>query len=192
MGDGAIVLSHLKAFAKKNIRHRACPGGGSGKDILYNNAFHVSESSFKAVVVERQSFMIEPQQVQNCGVEVVDGADIFHCFVSEFICRAVTERGFDAGAGHPAGEAFRIVVSPTGPFLECRHPAEFGAPDDQRVFQQATLFQVRDQRGRWLIQNRTMDAVLIFQYLVAVPVAESFATCLVRAVEQLHKPNALL
>ncbi len=37
-----------------------------------------------------------------------------------------------------------------------------------------------------------MHAVLIFQHFMTVPVADSFTTGLVRAVEELHKSHALL
>ncbi len=73
-------------------------------------------------------------------MEVVDGDDVLHGLVAELIGRAVAEAGFHAGASHPAGEACGVVVAATGTLLEGRHAAELGAPDDERVLQQAALF----------------------------------------------------
>ena len=99
--------------------------------------------------------MVESQQMQYCGVEVVDVDDVFHGFIAKLVCCSVTEGGFHTGTGKPAGEAFRIMVSATGTFLKGRHATKFRTPDYKRVFQQSTLLQILNQCGGRLIHPRT-------------------------------------
>jgi hypothetical protein len=59
----------------------------SGQHVFDDAAFDVGEAAFDAVVVERQSFVIEAQQVEDGGVEVVDGADVEGGAVAEVVGR---------------------------------------------------------------------------------------------------------
>ena len=136
--------------------------------------------------------MIQSEQVENRRVEVVDRDDIVHGLVAEFVRGSVRKGGFDASTGEPAGKAFGIVVATAGPFLEGRHATEFGTPDDQRVFEQAALFQVFDESCGRLIEDRTVDAVLILDLFVSVPVADPFPARLVGTVEELNEADAFL
>ena len=136
--------------------------------------------------------MIQSEQMQDRGMEVMHITDVLNRFVAKLVCRTIAEWSFDTGASHPAGKAFGIMVAPAGIFLECGHATEFGAPHDQRIFQQSPLFQIRDQRGCRLIEHRAMHAVLIFQYFMTIPVAGSFTTRLIRTVKELYEPHALL
>ena len=108
--------------------------------------------------------------------------------LAEFVGHAVADAGLHAGAGQPAGEAVGIVVAALGALLEHRHAAELGAPDDERVLEQAALLEVADQRGGGLIEDRGMHVVLLLELVVAVPV--QLAAAGVGAVEELHEAHA--
>ena len=45
------------------------------------------------------TFVIQAEQMQNRGVQVVDCRNAFHRFVAELICRTIAESTFHAGAG---------------------------------------------------------------------------------------------
>lgn len=105
-------------------------------------SMYIRQTAFDAVVIDAQAFVIQPQQVQNCGVQIVDGADLVDGLVTEFVGGAVAEGAFDTRSGHPRGEAVRVVVAAVGSLLEGRHATEFRAPDHQRVFKKSPLFQV--------------------------------------------------
>ena len=66
-------------------------------------------------------------------MQIVDCCDILDCFVAELISRTVAERSFDAGAGEPDGEAFRVVIAAGRAFLKRRHPAKLRRPKHDRV-----------------------------------------------------------
>ncbi len=87
---------------------------GSFQDVANDRSFHISQSAFKAVVVERQTLVVQPEQMQDRGMKIVNVADILNSLVTELIRRPVCERSFHASAGHPAGEAFGIMISPAG------------------------------------------------------------------------------
>ena len=65
---------------------------------------------------------------------------------AELVGAAVGEALLDAGAGQEHRVAGDVVVAAIGA-LRRRHAAELAAEQDQRVFQQAALFQVGEQGG---------------------------------------------
>ena len=71
---------------------------------------------------------------------------------------------------------------PSLPALDHRRAAEFAAPDDDRVLQQAALLEIRDQRGAGLVgvEGVLLDAGR--QVAVLVP----------GFVEELHEADAAL
>ena len=72
--------------------------------------------------------------------------------VAEFVRLAEDDARLDAAAGHPDGEAVRVVVAAqelrAAAGLVHRRAAELAAPDDQRLVEQAALLQVLDQAPR--------------------------------------------
>ena len=89
----------------------------------------VGEAAFDAVVVEAELFVVEPQEVEDGGVEVVDGDDVFGGSVAEVVGGAVGVGSLDPRAGQEGGEAGGVVVASAGAFLEGGHATEFGAPN---------------------------------------------------------------
>ncbi len=116
-------------------------------------------------------------------MKIVDGRHVLNRLVSPRIGGPVRRRLADSGPGQPACKAGRIVISTTGAFLEGWHPPEFGTPDDECLIQQAPLFQIFQQSGGRLIEDGPVNVVLFFEELVTVPIACSFTTRLVGAVE---------
>ncbi len=80
--------------------------------------------------------------MQHGRVEIVDRGDILDRLVTELVRRTMAVGAFDTGAGQPDRESGRIVVTTTGALLKRRHAAKFRAPDDQRLLQEAALFQI--------------------------------------------------
>ena len=153
-------------------------------------AVDVGEAALEAVVVVGEAFVIEAQEVEHGCVEIVDGRDIDRGFVAEFVGGAVAEGRLDAGSGEPGGEAGGIVIAAAGAFLKGGHAAELGAPDDERVLEQAALFEISEQGGGGLIEDGTVFGGLRFQCFVPVPVADAFSAGLVGAVEKLDEAHA--
>ena len=86
--------------------------------------------------------VVESQQVQHGGVEVPDGDRVLGSPPTELVGRPVADTSLNSRAHHPAGEPVGIVVTAGRAFLMRGHPAEFGRPEDERVVEQAALFQI--------------------------------------------------
>ena len=117
----------------------------SRQNLSYHIPMDIGKAAFEAVVEDAETFVVEAEQVEHCGVEVVERVDIFDGLESEFISGAMADAGLDTGSGQYDGETTGVVVAALGPFLEHRHAAEFSAPKDQSVLQQAALLEVPDK-----------------------------------------------
>ena len=56
--------------------------------------------------------MIQAEEMQNGGMDIVDVDRVLDRVHAEFISRSVNQSAFDSAAGQPRGEAFRMVVPP--------------------------------------------------------------------------------
>ena len=56
-------------------------------------------------------FVIEPELVEDGGVDVVDVGFVDGGVVADFIGLAVADAAFDSATGHPGGEAMRVVIA---------------------------------------------------------------------------------
>ena len=103
----------------------------SGEDWGDDLAVDVGEAEVAAAVAEGELLVVEAEQVQDGGVEVVHVDLVLRGLVAEFVGRAMGEAGFHAGAGEPDGEAVRVVVAAGAFFLRVGGAAEFAAPPDE-------------------------------------------------------------
>ena len=99
--------------------------------------------------------MIDAEEMQDGGVQVVHVHGILGHVVAEVVGLAVTGAGLHAAAGHPHGEATRVVVA-TGfgavPLaLAGDAAAELASPHDERVLEQSATLEVLDQGGAGLV-----------------------------------------
>ena len=148
---------------------------------------HVGESSLDAIVFEGEGFVIEAKEVEDGGIEVVDGKDVLHCLVTEFIGSAVAHPGLDACSREPGSEAVGVVVAPFRSLLKHGHAAEFSTPDHQGVLEEPALLEISDECGHGLVHDRAVHVVLFSEGVVAVPV--EFSATGVGTIEELHEAH---
>ena len=95
-----------------------------------------------------QLFVIEAEEMQNGGVQIVDMDGIFIDTPADLVGLPVVEPWFDATAGHPHGEGIRVMIAThilsglSATVLTHRRATELAAPDHQRLVEQAVLLQV--------------------------------------------------
>src|SRR5262249_8632197 len=94
-----------------------------------------------AVVAEGQPLVVEPEQVQDRGMDVVDVRDPLRGPQADRVGRPECLTTLHATAGQPHTEPVRVVVA-AGGALGHRRSAELAAPDYQRVLQQPAALQV--------------------------------------------------
>ncbi len=153
---------------------------------------HIREAAFEAVVVVAEAFVIEAEQVEDGGVKVVNARDIDGGLPAELIGLAVVlGTGLHASSGEDAGEATGVVIATGRTFLESGHAAKLGAENEERVGEQAALFQIHEERSSGLVEHFGMAGILRGDGLVAVPIAHALAHG-IRAVEDLDEAHSLL
>ena len=84
---------------------------GSGEDRFDDLARHVGQAEVAAVVAVGQLLVVEAEQVQDRGVQVVDADAVDDRLVADLVGLAVVDAALDAAAGQPDGEGVRVVVA---------------------------------------------------------------------------------
>jgi len=141
-------------------------------------------------VVVGEAFVIEAEEVEDGGVEVVDGDGVFFGFGAEVVRGAVGVGFFDAGSSEEAGEGVRVVIAARAISLEEGHAAEFGGPDDQGVIEHTALFEISDEGPGRLVHDLGLHPVGVLDVGVGVPVGDAVSAGGIRAVEELDDADS--
>ena len=103
--------------------------------------------------------MIEAEEVEQGGVEVVHVEAVGDGGVADFIGGAMGVAGFGAAASEPGGKAARVVIAAV--FSLCKGGAsEFAAPPDEGVLEEAALFEILQEGRDGLVGGAGMHFVL--------------------------------
>lgn len=102
-------------------------------------AVDVGKAKIAAGMAEGEFFVVQAEQVENGGVEIVHVEFVFDGFISPFISGAVGIAGTNAAAGQPNGESLRVVVASIVVLGE-GSAAEFTAPPNKSVLEQTSHF----------------------------------------------------
>ena len=92
---------------------------------------HIGQPSLNAVVIERESFMVETQQVQDGRMEVVSGGDVLLGTKPKLVSRAIAATRFHSSSGQPTGETMRVVIASVSARLKHGHTTKLGRKDNQ-------------------------------------------------------------
>ena len=112
--------------------------------------------------------MIDAQQMQHRGVQIVDIAPIFDDFITVLVRGAVNCAALDSAAGQPHREPERIVV-PAVRALGERSSAKFAGPHDKCFVQQSARLQIFQQAGDRLIHGPGIFRMILYQAAMGVP-----------------------
>ena len=82
----------------------------SGQNVFYDISVHVGEAEVAAAVAVGELFVIEAQEVEHGGVEVVNMNPVLDGLEAKVVGSAVNVAAFHATAGHPGGEAVVVVI----------------------------------------------------------------------------------
>jgi hypothetical protein len=117
--------------------------------------------------------MLDAHQVEDCRVEVVYMHAVLDDIVAEVVGLAEGRALVDARSGHQDREAARVVVTAVVSLgegaLRVGRTTELAAPDDERIVEQATLFEVGEQAGRGLVGIITLTLDGPGQSAVVIP-----------------------
>lgn len=76
--------------------------GSSHHDVFDYRPGHIGQPEIAAGVAERELGVIEAEQVENSGVEIVDVDGVFDGLVAVVVADAIGHAASDTAAGHPA------------------------------------------------------------------------------------------
>ena len=123
--------------------------------VVIDDEESIREGCRQALEAEGQTLVVDPQAMEDGGVQVTDVDRVVDDVVAEQIGLAVDHTALDPAPGEPDAEAARVMVAAV--IGRCQRAlavdgaAEFAAPDDQRVVKQAALFEVFDECGARLV-----------------------------------------
>ncbi len=99
-----------------------------------------------SIVMEAEFFVVQAEQMQDGGVEIRDGDWLLNRFISEIVGVSMRQTALDRAARNPQTESKLMMIASVFS-LGHRRTSEFATPDDQRVLEQAPLFQIGQERG---------------------------------------------
>src|SRR5262245_62514976 len=136
------------------MRPRAILGRGSpvgsrgrlsGEELPDDLTADVGEPEVAALEPVGQSGMVESQEVEDGGVQVVDMDRVLDRVEAQVVGTAERRARLDAAAGQPDREAVGVMVAAVVAPLDHGGAAELATPEDQGVLQQSAALQVRDE-----------------------------------------------
>src|SRR5262245_61321074 len=102
-GIAAATSTAKRRWARNFIRLR--------KQLVHHVSIYIREPEIAAGVAVSQLLVIEPQRVQQGGMQVVHVDLVHHSMMAKLIGLAVREAGFEAAAGEPDAEAGGVVIA---------------------------------------------------------------------------------
>ena len=140
---------------------------------MHDLSVDVGQTEVAALVAVGHPFVVDAHLVQDCRVEIVDVDRVLLHVVAEIIRLAMDDPRLDAAAGHPFCVTARVVIAAVvclgEASLAVDRAAEFAAPDNQRVFQKSSLFQILDEGIARLIDDPTLPTNVVWQIAVLIP-----------------------
>jgi len=119
----------------------------------------------------REPLMIEAQLMQYGRMQIVDTDRILGHLIAPRVAFTIDCAAADAAASQPGRISRRVVTATERPRKRCKGTtAEFGRPDDERLVEHATSFEILEQGG-----DRSVDVAGQFgiprHFSVRIPVA---------------------
>ena len=96
-------------------------GDPSAEKVVNHASMHIGKTEVSSLIGMDQPFVIDSEQVQYGGIEIVDVHGIFGDVVGEVIGFAVTDARLHTATGYPDREGPRMVIG-IGAFAEKRAP----------------------------------------------------------------------
>ena len=136
-------------------------------------AMHVSETEVATLVFEREPFVVDPEKVLEGGMQVMHVHAVLDDIVAVVVGYPVRVARAHSTAGHPHGEAARVMVPAEviGGHLALAvvGAAEFAAPDNKGIIEHAAHFQILNEGGGRLVSFLGLFPNIFREIRVSVP-----------------------
>ena len=123
-------------------------------------------------------------------MQVMDADRLVDRVITEFVGGSVAEPGLHPATGEPESESLGMMTASSCP-LTLGRSTELGTPDDQRVLEQTSLFQVGDQPRDRLVATSGVGFVgpLEVRMLVPTPSAATRMSHVHKTYSTLDQPT---
>ena len=140
----------------------------------------VSEPEVATVMAVSELLVVEAHQMQDRGVQVMNGGPVFDCFVAKIVGSTILGTTFGPTAGKPHGEGIGVVIATGAVALRVGGAAKFAAPDHQSLVEHAALLEIGKQGADWLVDRPSRDRMVGFDVVVTIPwdVVDSSSTAI--------------
>ena len=128
---------------------------------------HVRQAEVAAAEAVGQPLVVEPQQMQDGRVQVVESEDVLDRVIAILVGRTVNRAALDSTPGQPHAEAEWVMVASVDA-LHKRGSAELARPDDQCLVEQTARLEILDQTCNRLIDLERVDFVPRFELAVLI------------------------
>ena len=127
----------------KEVKFRCAPSKkrvwALREEISHNVAMHVGESIIPTAMAIRQSSVINPEEMKDRGVKIVNVHAVLGDGCAKLIRATIGKPPFHARASQPRGKT-GAVMAPAFLTINSRGAAELGGPDHEGVIEHAALF----------------------------------------------------
>ena len=149
---------------------------------------HIGESKVSASVAIGETFVIHPEEMQDCSLKIVNGDNIVSDLFAKFIAGPMNHSSFDAGTSKPTTKDPSVMPSSThsGVGLE-RATAKFGGKNDKGILHKASIFQIFQHACNGLV-HVAGELIVIAHVGMGIPVVINTRI----AINQFHKTNTPL
>ena len=117
------ICSNHREAVNRDFRELDRLPPGFRRECLYDVSMYIGQPSSNAIVIERQLFVIESQQMQRCRMQVIDSDWVFRRLAAKVIGSAIRKPRLQTGSGKPASEAVRMMIATGGRACTLRQPA---------------------------------------------------------------------
>ena len=129
----------------------------------------VGEPEIATVMAVSELLVVEAHQMQDSGMQVMDGCPVFDRFVAKVVGSTILGATFGPTAGKPHGEGIGVVIATGAVALRVGGAAKFAAPDHQSFVEHAALLEIGKQGAHWLVDRPSRDRMVGFDVVVTIP-----------------------
>jgi hypothetical protein len=115
----------------------------SGQDFVDDMAMNIRQTSIDSVMTNGQSFVVDPHQMKNRGMDVVNLCRIFSIqwFVPPLVGFTMSNPPADTSSAQPICKDIGIMVTALAA-LSTGHASELRGPQHQGIVKHPPLFQI--------------------------------------------------
>lgn len=167
-GDHNAAVSDERTCSQSQDGRCDSDGKSSRDDFFHNASGHVCQAERTTMMLEGQTFMVESEQMENGGMQIIDVNLPIDAEIPEVIGGAMRHSALDPTPGHPHRESMMIVFAAIS-ILSMRCSSEFSSPKNERVVEQAAGFQIGKQSCDGSVTDRTEISQAAGDPVVMVP-----------------------